>query len=556
MALLFALVVCGLCRTRQTANTRQSDRVADVVLYSLPIPSIVDISNSAVRAASNDHHRMVRAYLKEYNLGDKFHLLNRLTRSLEKAAGAGYIETVKALIDGNVRIRMCQTKGNIPTEDDGGPLLESALHKAAEMGQVDILALLLDRTEAPTLLDRVNRSGETALYAAVRQREIKTASLLVRNGANPDLFPGSIGVPAICSAADKGDLELIMLLGDAGANVNAWRHTDGASALAIASLRGDLEVVSYLLHKGANMNMSTKSSGSPPLLLAACSGHVGVISELLHYGAPINNSKNNSGASPLFIAAQIGHFHAVQRLVENGADVNQKRASDGTTPLHIAAQKGFLEIVTFLCDSGARMTRDALSAAIIQGHYDITRYLVEEGVVAQASDLIVAAMKSHHTIVSLLIDAGVPVASPKSTPAQKTALYYIIKKKASPECVRALLEKGARLDIRTPRTSKTLPYLASKKRNLAVLKLLLEFAKKGNVKLDIDVPDWKGRTPLWYGARYGQVKIIKLLLRRGARISAADNKARSCIDIASQKGKNDITSLLVDRAFNSNNLYS
>lgn len=427
------------------------------------------------------------------------------------------------------------------------------LHDAASHGHTEIVALLLKQTDAASVIDLTPSVGTTALYETICRRDLKTASVLISYGANPNIFPSFRGTPVLCSAAENGDLELVKLLGKAGAEMNARRSKDGATPLCISAMRGDIDVVSYLLEKDADVNLRTSSSGSPPLLLAAFSGDVRVISLLLHYGADVNKSLNNSGASPLFIAAQLGHFGAVRYLVENGAKVNHERGSDRSTPLHIAAQKGFLEIVSFLCDSGAMMTPNALSVATVQGHLEVVRYLVDEGVVAQANDVIAAAKKSHIDIVLFLVkEAGIPVEATNTSAPQRTALFYLVKRKASHEHVRLLLQKGARVDVCVASSSKTLACLASKKRNPRVLRLLLKFAKKRNAKLHVDIPDRKGKTALWYASKYGQFAIIRLLLKEGARVTAADKKARSCIDIASQKGKADVASLLIDTAYSAN----
>jgi ankyrin repeat protein len=71
------------------------------------------------------------------------------------------------------------------------------------------------------------------------------------------------------------------------------------------------------------------------------------------------------------------------------------------------------------------------------------------------------------------------------------------------------------------------------------------FLKKG--RLNIEVKDGLGRTPLHYAARYGNAATAKALLKKGADINASTkNHGYTPLDIAIKFKKQDVADLLLE----------
>ena len=91
------------------------------------------------------------------------------------------------------------------------------------------------------------------------------------------------------------------------------------------------------------------------------------------------------------------------------------------------------------------------------------------------------------------------------------------------ERVKRILNEGADVNGRGGNRNYTALMLASKYGELKIVKLLLE---KG---ADINAKDNRGYTPLSEASIYGQLEVAKLLLEKGANVNAKDNDGVTCL---------------------------
>jgi ankyrin repeat protein len=192
-------------------------------------------------------------------------------------------------------------------------------------------------------------------------------------------------------------------------------------------------------------------------------------------------------------AIRSGDAQAIRMLLNNGADVNARDA-EGNSPLILASFYASLECVELLIDKGAD---------------------VNAGNKAGATPLIRAATSYEKT--RLLVAAGANVRV--RTALGNTPLILAARRAGNSRTVQLLLEHGANA---TERYSAAIsPVLAgAASGDLETLRLLLDAGAKAD-----DFPKMKDsraviftgfRTPLMWAAYHNDVRMVRLLLERGA----------------------------------------
>ena len=183
-------------------------------------------------------------------------------------------------------------------------------------------------------LDEQSRHGWTALMFAAWKGRTESVRVLLKAGADPNVFSDSVpsqfktvtGHPrssALQEAVRNGHLSIAKILIEGDATIDP-------GSVALAGSTGDVKFLSYLVEKGADLNTS---------------------------------SRNAFYATPLCTAAASGKLKAVQWLIENGADPNQIAASQ--TALKEAVNNDEPNIVRYLLKNGANPN-------VVYGRYEET----------------------------------------------------------------------------------------------------------------------------------------------------------------------------------------
>ncbi|CZR40857.1 uncharacterized protein FPRO_10445 [Fusarium proliferatum ET1] len=305
------------------------------------------------------------------------------------------------------------------------------------------------------------------------------------------------------------------LLKEAGVDLNF------SDPLRFAVVNGHEQVVRLLLDEGVDVNSIVEGFGGHPkypLLLEACSHKVtsdSIAHMLLDHGADYNNF-DYLGETALHKAAENGRVTVVERLLGLG-DLADKRTISGRTPLHVASNT------------------------------DVIRALLAAG-----------------SNVNAINDDG------------WTPLHYAAQR-GNPEGIELLLRYGANAHART-KDGRTALHLALEVRIsfdrdiLRTVNLLLDSGIDANVK------DSKGLTPLHTAClpynpnvlgqstekrssslhaclSYG-VKIVGMLIDKGADVNALDNKGTSPFQMVTRRrvcqATIDIVSLLINHGANVN----
>src|ERR1700730_11319452 len=212
---------------------------------------------------------------------------------------------------------------------------------------------------------------------------------------------GAIRSPQRAAAVD--------MIAKKSADVNA-AEADGSTALLWAANLNDADLVSRLLKAGANPHVRNRL-GSTPLAEAAFTSNIEMIQELLGAGAD-PNAAGADGQTPLMIVSKTSNVAAAKLLLDKGANPNVKEAQREQTPLMWAAASSEGPMMRELLARGAEV--DAKSTV------DLMTPLV----------------------------SGEPRAQPRP-PGGITAMLFAVREGCM-DCVKALVEKSAKLDLTDP----------------------------------------------------------------------------------------------------------
>jgi ankyrin repeat protein len=207
--------------------------------------------------------------------------------------------------------------------------------QAAKSGDIDTLKRLA--AEDPSLLEQRTAAGETALMAALYQKQETAAEWLVEAGAPLDIF----------AAAAVGRVDRVEAFATAGSPaVNAYSY-DGWTPLHLAAFFGRREAAERLMAAGADLNaVSRNALRNTPLHAAVAGGHVDVSLLLIDAAADVN-VVDAGRHTPFHIAAEAGYLPVARALVARGADAHVVDAED-RTPLARAVARGHTEIVDLI----------------------------------------------------------------------------------------------------------------------------------------------------------------------------------------------------------------
>ena len=277
----------------------------------------------------------------------------------------------------------------------------------------------------------------------------------------------------------------IDMIAKKSADVNA-AEADGSTPLLWAANLNDADLAARLLKAGANPKVRNQL-GSTPLGEAALNANTGLIKALLDAGAD-PNAAGADGQTPLMIVSRTSDVAAAKLLLDKGANPNVKEAQRGQTPLMWAAAASQGPMMRELLARGAEVDT------------------------ASTTDLMTPLV------------SGEPRAQPRP-PGGMTAMLFAAREGCM-DCVKALVEKGAKLDLADPEG--VTPLITSIfNTHFDVAKYLIE---KG---ANIDKWDWWGRSPLYlavdyntmpHGGRPDQpsldatlpIDIVRILLEKGA----------------------------------------
>jgi ankyrin repeat protein len=245
-------------------------------------------------------------------------------------------------------------------------------------------------------------------------------------------------------------------------------------------------MVQRLLESNANPNAALLS-GETALMTCARAGSVAAVKALLVRGADVNAKETRSGQTALMWAVAERHPEVARELIEKGADV-RARSKSGFTPLLIAARHGDQESARILLAAGADVNEStpedgsALVVASGSGHEELAIVLLEKGADPNIADRF-GTTALHYSMLKA-------IAPYQDITSSLAYLTYMFRPNMT-GLVEALLRHGVNPNARLLKT----PRLPNGKS--AMLSL-------------------SGATPFWLAAAVGDVRIMQMLVEKGA----------------------------------------
>lgn len=183
----------------------------------------------------------------------------------------------------------------------------TALHKAAEIGNYEIISLLLNHGAD---INVVNIHGNTPLLDAIERNQFNAALQLIHNGAdiNVSYYHDENPLLLMCRSLFRLDFD--------GRHTVDKYDTDWINNNA----KQAEELISLLIQKGINVN-KTDRKGRTALHHAAENSLNKIAGILIKNGADVN-VKDINGLTPYELARQKGHKRFCKMLLDYHANTN------------------------------------------------------------------------------------------------------------------------------------------------------------------------------------------------------------------------------------------
>lgn len=437
-----------------------------------------------------------------------------------RAVKAGDAETVDALLQKNPGLAHVRVKGD-------GPETDNLLHHAIPVGRPtpDHLQVVRRLVEAGADIDANggigDSAGSSALEKAAWLGQLEMIRLLLDVGANPDQENAIDQRRPIDEAAEHGHRNIVAALIEAGA-AYGLEHT-----IKVGMLK---ETRTLLDADPARVNQPLPS-GDWPLHLAA--GKQGIFKLLLRRGADVQ-AKDGRGYTALMAAREAGNEKAVQELLQRGvpndifgAIANRDEAQvaallrddptlahpvgKGPAPIMWAVRSGSIPIIELLLEQQVELEirrpdeycdSSPLLLAIRSHNDELVRCLLNAGADPDPKDTAWAYPLTHAlrfgtlSAATILLDAGADPNQDSPSENNPDNPWFALGWPANQGdlvATKLLMDRGAAMHTRGSR--KALAHAAEKGLSL-IVELLATHGADVEAACKLGSPDAKETTPL------------------------------------------------------------
>jgi ankyrin repeat protein len=318
-----------------------------------------------------------------------------------------------------------------------------------------------------------------------------------------------------------------------------------------AVIEGDLDRAKYYAEKGADLLQMDPEGKRNPLRLAAIRGHQHIVKYLVEdkHVKPAEDIR----VLHMTVMASEAHMKPIfTYLVQHGADINGIDPTLGT-PLMLSIREGAdFKVTRWLVEemhadvNVVTSNGNALHNACEYGDIDIIDFLLRHGGTKslytedsrEFLPLTVAAFKGRNEIIEFLVKKW---NTDINYPAGVHPLFMAVQHDAIPT-VKLLVELGANVDVvQTDRECAPL-HLAASNNFLDVVKLLVDH------KANVNCEDKRDYTPLIMAASEGYTECVRRLIEAGAVVDHRSKEDHTtAIYHAANANRVKVVRLLLDK---------
>lgn len=410
----------------------------------------------------------------------------------------GYDEVLKLLIEGT-STEIMDTKFN------------TALLVAAGQGEVEIMKLLLDRKAN---FNHKNFYGKTALHFACAKGQEAAVKLLLIQKANHKLRDNS-KYTGLHSAVEGGNKRVASLLLEHDFSMGKRKNRLYQTALHYNARKGTLRIAEKLILYGNGLDNKCQC-GRTPLHYACQTGNEDIVQFFLEEGGPSVTEKDVCDATVLHFSAEGGNKSLVELFLQKGLCALDKTLHQ-TTVLHHSEKSGNIKCMELLL--GFDLDVNALDV----GGKSALHYATEAG---------------HEGAVRLLLKHNASI----SEDHRGCNMLHFAVRSQNYNLVKFFIEKNFSVNSKDTKGRTVLHVAAEIKTcDVSLVQRLLELGSS------VDTQDLKGRTPLHVAARMGNEELVATLLDHGANANLLTTKNYSALNFASEHGYVKVVKLLVKR---------
>jgi len=396
--------------------------------------------------------------------------------------------------------------------------------------------------------------GATALHWAAHRDDVAIADLLIRSGARANVA-NDLGTTPLHLACTNRSMPMVERLLAAGANANA-ALLSGETVLMTCARAGEVSAVKALLAHGADVHAKEHEHQQTALMWAAAERHPAVVQALLDSRADVrarsltyaqtvvgeqtqragreelNYTVLRGGATPLLFAARVGDVESARLLLKAGADANDSQP-DGVSALVLAAHSGHGNVGALLLEHGAEPNAltsgyTALHAAILRSDLNLVKALLARGANPNLRMTKGTPLRRDTT------DWNLPATLIGSTP------YLLAARFLEAEIMAILVAGGADPRSTMPNGADAVMLAAGMGSSKTASRRGIEAIDFGKVEPEGRVRDGvaaairlggdasganqNGDTALHVAAALGYDTVIPILVERGARLGAKNNR--------------------------------
>jgi ankyrin repeat protein len=456
------------------------------------------------------------------------------------AASEANLQVLKLLLD-----RGADAK----SEDPGNPGW-TALHAACKRSNPDpaFAELLIEHGADVNAVTKISKT--TPLHNAVSSAAV--VHLLLNEGAMVDPQDSDGKTPLMHTCDNVNSARVMEILIDAGANPMIKDKLLGATGVHYSC--GSDELAPIVIHSGrcGDLNVENKH-GYTPLEWAASNGRSYAVSCLLKTGIVKIDHGGKSGRNAFLLAAEAGSVEILKLLIEYDASMVLKADKRKKTALHWACSKGHLGAVKLLLETDASnieavdcTNSTAFELAADGGYTDIVAFMLKrEDVdplhksIRDYTPLLSAAWTGRHDLIEMLM--AVEGTDLRSTTTGGMTLFTVAATVGLEDLCRNLIEKGiADCTLSSSDGDFSPLHHATESNKAGVVELLL--MQPGVNK---NICSRRGFTPLWFSVGKENIKSVTTLLAHQVDVDTPDDRERTPLLIAVQKGNQEIVRMLL-----------